>query len=63
MLKKTLKRGKNEQRNKHVDKAFMLSLCSIKKLTIKYYSIIVGFVAFNKGNIKITIINLICQKR
>ncbi len=31
MLKKTLKSGKNEQKIKHVDKAFMLSLCSIKK--------------------------------
>jgi hypothetical protein len=31
MLKKTLKSGKNEQKFKHVDKALMLSLCSIKK--------------------------------
>ena len=31
MLKKTSKRGKNEQKIKHVDKAFMLSLYSIKK--------------------------------
>jgi len=38
MLKKTLKSGNNEQKNKYVDKALMLSLCSIKKLvSILFY--------------------------
>jgi hypothetical protein len=29
MFKKTLKRAKNEYQNKYVDKAKMLSLCSV----------------------------------